>query len=133
MRTFKLTIVTPDGLAFSADVESVLVRTSEGDAEFLAGHADFIASLSVGRTRIIEDGKTHLASSAGGFITVKGGEVKMVCTTFELADTIDLERAKAAKERAEKSIAAAKSAHDIAVAEAKLKRALNRISVATTR
>ena len=133
MRAFKLTIVTPDGLAFSGDVESVLVRTSDGDVEILAGHADFITSLSIGRTRILIGDKTRFASSAGGFITVKGGEVKMVATTFEFADDIDLERAKRAKENAQNKLESAKTKHEILIAEAKLKRALNRISIATSK
>ena len=65
---------------------------------------------------------------------VKGGEVKVVATTFEFAEDIDLERAEAAKARAEAAIEAAeKAAKDektILIAKAKLKRALTRISVA---
>lgn len=133
MRAFKLTVVTPDGLAFSGEIESVLVRTTDGDVEILAGHADFLAAITIGRTRIIEGGKSRLASSAGGFITVKEGEAKMVCTTFEFAENIDIARAKAAKERAEEKLSSAKTKHEIAVAETKLKRALNRLSVGGTR
>ena len=133
MRAFKLTIVTPDGLAFSGEAESILVRTTDGDVEILKGHADFLATLSIGRTRIIEGGKSRLASSAGGFITVTAGEVKMVATTFEFAEDIDLSRARVAKERAEAKLSSAKTKHDVAIAEAKLKRALNRISVASAR
>ena len=40
MKSFKLKIVTPDGLAFDSEVESLLVRTHDGDVEFLAGHID---------------------------------------------------------------------------------------------
>ena len=133
MRAFKLTIVTPDGLAFSGEAESILVRTTDGDVEILRGHADFLATLSIGRTRIIEGGKARLASSAGGFITVTAGEVKMVATTFEFAEDIDLSRARVAKERAEAKLSSAKTKHDVAIAEAKLKRALNRISVGSSR
>ncbi|MBO5906651.1 MAG: ATP synthase F1 subunit epsilon [Clostridia bacterium] len=133
MRAFKLTVVTPDGLAFSGEAESILVRTTDGDVEILRGHADFLATLSIGRTRIIEGGKSRLASSAGGFITVTAGEVKMVATTFEFAEDIDLSRARVAKERAEAKLSSAKTKHDVAIAEAKLKRALNRISVGSER
>ena len=133
MRAFKLTVVTPDGLAFSGEAESILVRTTDGDVEILAGHADFLATLSIGRTRIIEGGKARLASSAGGFITVTGGEVKMLATTFEFAESIDITRARAAKERAEAKLNTAKTKHEIAIAEAKLKRALNRINVGCAR
>ena len=62
MRPFNLEIVTPDGLVFSGEVESLLVRTDDGDAEILAGHADFLASLSTGRARLIIGGNAKFAS-----------------------------------------------------------------------
>ena len=57
----------------------------------------------------------------------------MVATTFEYAEAIDLDRAKAAEERAKQSIAAANEEKEIALARVKLARALNRISVAEKR
>ena len=134
MRAFKLTIVTPDGLAFSGEAESILVRTTDGDVEILRGHADFLATLSIGRTRIIEGGKSRLASSAGGFITVTAGEVKMVATTFEFAEDIDAARAEASYQWAQ-AVLDNKNASEteVKLAEAKLRRALVRRSVASTK
>ncbi len=131
MKSFQLEIVTPDGIEYSGKAQSLLVRTDTGDVEILAGHADFIAALDTGRTRIrYEDGKSRFASSSGGFITVNREGVKLVATTFEFADEIDLKRAKVAAERAERAIEAAKTERDEKVARAKLARALNRINVA---
>lgn len=130
MRSFHIEIVTPDGLAYSGEIESILLRTTEGDVEILAGHADYMAALGIGRVRMLIGAETKLASSQGGFISVKGGRVQMVATTFEFRDDIDLERAKAAKENAEAALKDAKTKSEISLAEAKLKRALNRISVA---
>ena len=45
MKPFHLEIVTPDGLAYSGEVESLLIRTDDGDVEILCGHADFLASI----------------------------------------------------------------------------------------
>ena len=129
MKEFHLQIVTPDGIAFDGQVESLLVRSEMGDVEILAGHTDLFASLGTGRTRIKTGEESKFASTSGGFISVSGGEVQLVATTFEFADDIDLERAKAAKERAEARIAAAKSDKEIDIAKAKLQRALNRIQV----
>ena len=129
MKEFHLQIVTPDGIAFDGMVESLLVRSEMGDVEILAGHTDLFSSLGIGRTRIKTAGGSRIGSSAGGFLSVAGGMVKLIATTFEFADDIDLERAKAAKERAEARIAAAKTDREIAVAKAKLQRALNRINV----
>ena len=131
MKSFQLEIVTPDGTSFSGEAQSLLVRTDDGDIEILAGHADFFATLGIGRARIkLPDGEDRFASASGGFITVASGKVSLAATTFEFADEIDLSRARAAAERAEKALSIAKSERDERVARAKLARALNRIKIA---
>ena len=130
MRNFHLQIVTPDGLVFDGDAEGILVRTDMGDVEIMAGHADYFATLGVGRAKLTANGTSREASASGGFISVKGGEVRLVSRTFEYADEIDLIRAKAAKERAEEALRRAEDEKSVRVAKAKLARAVNRISVA---
>ena len=130
MKSFNLKIVTPDGLFFDDEVESVLVRTDDGDVEFLAGHIDYMASLGTGRARIKQDGKDRFASVSGGFVTVKSGEVKLVAVTFEFRENIDLARAKAARDTAKANISTASDDKAMKLARAKLQRALNRIDVA---
>jgi F-type H+-transporting ATPase subunit epsilon len=130
VNNFKLKIVTPDGLMFDETVESLLIHTDDGDVEFLAGHIDYMASLSVGRARIKQNGKSRLASVSGGFVTVMGGEVNLIAITFEFSENIDIERAKASAERASSIISSSKDIKAIELAKARLARAFNRISVA---
>ena len=130
MKSFNLKVVTPDGLMFDSEVESLLVRTDDGDVEFLAGHIDYMASLGTGRARIKQDGKDKDASVSGGFVTVKGGEVKLVAVTFEFRENIDLARAKASRDEAKARISESKDDKSLKLAQAKLQRALNRIGVA---
>ena len=130
MRSFHLDVVTPDGSAFSGEAESLLVRTDSGDVEILAGHADYLAALSVGRARIKTADGERAAAISGGFLSVDKKSVKLIATTFEFADEIDVNRAKAAKENAEAAITKAKNDREIAVAKAKLARAMSRISIA---
>ena len=129
MRPYHLEIVTPDGLEFDGQVESLLVHTDDGDMEILAGHADLLATVAIGRARIRVDGVNRFASAAGGFLTVRSGEVKLVATTFEFAEDIDLNRAKAAAEAARKSLETARDEGAERIAKAKLARALNRINI----
>ena len=129
MTPFHLEIVTPDGLAYSGEVESLLVRTDDGDVEILAKHTDFLASLSTGRARLLIQGNAKYASASGGFVSVKDGVVRLVAITFEFAEDIDLDRAKSAKERAEAALKSASGECDERVAKAKLARALSRINV----
>ena len=130
MRSFKLDIVSPDRAMFSGDAERLLVRTSDGDVEILAGHTDLFATLGTGRVKLTAGSEVRYASASGGFLSVKDGVVTLAAITFEFADDIDLERAERAKERAEEAIRAAKDDSAIALAKARLARAVNRINVA---
>ena len=130
MTSYHLLVVTPDGVAFDGECESLLVRTEDGDVEILASHMDYMASLGTGRARILVGGVSKFAAVSGGFLTVKAGEVKLVSVTFEFKENIDLDRALEAKGKAEEKIAAAKDERTLALAKAKLQRALSRIGVA---
>ena len=130
MKSFKLKIVTPDGLAFDSEVESLLVRTHDGDVEFLAGHIDYMASLATGRARIKVDGKDKFASVSGGFVMVKDGEVSMAALTFEFSEDIDVELAKAALDEAKATLSSATDDKTVKLSKAKVQRALTRIGVA---
>ncbi len=130
MKEFHLQIATPDGIRFDGMAESLLVKCELGDVEIMAGHADLFSSLGIGRTRIKSADGTRLASCAGGFLTVVSGDVKMIATTFEFADEINVERALAAKNGAEETIKTSKDELAIEKAKLKLSRALNRIKVA---
>ncbi len=134
MNSFSLKIVTPDGMEFEGMAEEVIVRTTTGDLGILAGHMNCVAPLGMGRATFIIDGQKRYAACIGGILSVSDGAVTLVPTTFEWADEIDLDRAKNAEERA-KQILADKNASntDLIVAEAKLKRALVRKSVADYR
>lgn len=133
MREFNLQVVTPDGTVFDGKAESLILRTDDGDVQILAGHVDYMASLGTGRAKIVTGGTERLASASGGFVTVSGGEVKLVAVTFEFAENIDIERARRAKERAEELIRIAENDKAILVAKAKLRRAVCRIDVASSK
>ena len=130
MSSFHLQIVTPDGSFFDGEANSVVVRTTGGYVSIYPHHTDDIAALDIGRVVVTKDGKPRHAACGGGFLSVEKGEVRLVATTFEYADEIDVARAEAAKARAEARIAAATEERDIKLARAKLSRALNRLHIA---
>ena len=131
MNTFPLLIATPDRNIFEGEAISIRVKTALGDIEILAKHSDMIAAVGTGGARIIfSDESRKTAACSGGILTVRGGGVKLMPTTFEYSDEIDVSRAERARERAEAALAEAKSDADIAVAKAKLSRALSRLSAA---
>lgn len=131
MTPFALKIVTPDGLAFDGQAEELIVRTVSGDMGILAGHINCVAPLGMGRATVMIDGKKRYAACIGGMVSVVDGAVTLVPTTFEWAEDIDLKRAENSAQRA-KQVISDKNASDtqIRLAEARLKRALVRSSVA---
>jgi F-type H+-transporting ATPase subunit epsilon len=120
-------------LSLDGEVKSLLVRTDEGDVEFLAGHADYFAHLAIGRARILTDDGERFASVNGGCVMVSGGSVTLSATTFEFAEDIDVERAKASMDVAQRRLQSAKDERAAQLAKAKLMRAINRINVADLR
>ena len=132
MTPFHLKIVTPDGLLFDGQAEELIVRTTSGDLGILAGHINCVAPLGMGRATIITEGQKRYAACIGGLISVNGGTVNLVPTTFEWAEEIDAARAEASFQRAQnvlKDKSASKT--DIRLAQARLHRALVRKSVAS--
>ena len=132
MTPFPLKIVTPDGLLFDGEAEEILVRTTSGDVAILAGHINYVAPLGMGRAVVISGGNRRTAACIGGMLSVVDGAVTLVPTTFEWAESIDLSRAEASLQRADKILHdKASSDTDLRLAEARLRRALVRKSVAS--
>ena len=134
MSGFPLKIVTPDGLKFDGIAQSLTVRTTTGDMGFLAGHRDCIAPLGMGRATVVVDGEKRYAACIGGMVSMVGGKATLVPTTFEWSEDIDISRAERSLERAEKILQEKSTSQtDIRLAEARLRRALVRKSVAQSK
>ncbi len=131
MNTFSLTIVTPDGVQFDGQAEELVVRTTTGDMGIMAGHINCVAPLGMGMATVLAEGQKRFGACIGGMVSVLNGQVRLVPTTFEWSDKIDLSRAKASGERAKTVLTDKTSTNtDLRLAEARLKRALIRQSVA---
>lgn len=134
MTSFSLKIVTPDGLIFDGEAEELVVRSTTGDVAVLAKHTNFVTPLGMGRAIIVSGGIRRTAACIGGMLSVVNGSVTLVPTTFEWSDKIDLERADAAYQRANAVLKNPQaSENDLKLAEAKLRRALVRKSVASNK
>ena len=134
MTPFSLKIVTPDGVRFDGQAEELIVRTTTGDMGILAGHINCVAPLGMGRATVIVDGLKRYAACIGGMVSVVDGTVSLVPTTFEWSESIDVARAERSMERAQAVLDNKASADtDIVMAKARLRRALIRKDVGTTK
>jgi len=86
----------------------------------------------MGMATILMDGKKRYGACIGGMLSVMDSKATLVPTTFEWADEIDAARVEASYERAQNVLHNKDaSSTDIQLAEARLRRALVRKSVAT--
>ena len=126
-----LEVVTPDRLVLSTEADVVVCPGVEGQFGVLAGHIPFLSALEIGEMYYRKGGQTEYLAVSGGFAEVTGEKVTIVAESAEKGREIDMERAKRAQERAEKRLAAAKTAEiDWARAEAAMRRSLMRTKVA---
>ena len=134
MTPFSLRIVTPDGMEYDGQAEELIVRTTSGDMGILAGHVNCVAPLGMGRATVVIDGKPRYAACIGGMLSVVDSKVTLVPTTFEWADEIDVPRVDASYDKAQRILQNKDaSATDVKLAEARLRRALVRKSVASSK
>jgi F-type H+-transporting ATPase subunit epsilon len=126
----QLEVVTPDRLVTSEAVDIVMAVGTLGEFGILANHVPFLTPLQAGELRYRKDNQLEHMVVTGGFAEVSNNKVTILAEAAEKAKEIDLDRARRARERAEKRLAQAKSeAIDYARAEAALKRALLRLNV----
>ncbi|MFQ6093344.1 MAG: F0F1 ATP synthase subunit epsilon [bacterium] len=130
-KSFTLTIVTPEREVFRGQVVSVVAPGSEGSFGVLAHHAPLISGIEVGVLSFrLPDGEGALVALGGGFAEVKGNEMTVLVASAEQAGEIDVARAEAAKQRAERRLAERETQTDKPRAKLALQRALTRLRVA---
>lgn len=127
---FKLSIITPEKIFYEGETSRLIVRTTEGDLGILAHHTSLVSSLPSGPMQIMqEDGSFRTAALSSGILKIGGNKVSIIANAVEWADEIDIEWAKRSEADARTKLETLKDKHQLDLAELKLKRALNRISV----
>ena len=124
---FHVELVSPERILYSGEADMVVCRAADGEIAFLTGHAPFLGALGIGPVKIVKpDGGQELAAVHGGFVEVRDNRVIILSDVAELASQIDTDRARQAKEAAERRTMEG----DDAECEASLRRAHVRLAVA---
>jgi F-type H+-transporting ATPase subunit epsilon len=125
-----LEVVTPSKAVVSEEAQIVVAPGSEGEFGVLKGHTTFLTSLKIGTLRYKDaSGQEKLVFINGGFAEALPNKVTILADSAERKEDIDIERAKQAKERAEKRLTTKAENVDSVRAEAALRRAVYRLSV----
>jgi F-type H+-transporting ATPase subunit epsilon len=122
-------LVSPEQVLYEGDAEMVVARTlAGGEIAFLKGHAPFLGALSAAPVRVIlEGGQQEKFAVHGGFVEVSDDHVIILSDVAELQQEVDVNRAAAAKARAEEVLRQEPGDFD---AQQALQRAETRLEVA---
>ncbi len=124
-------IVTAEQLVYSQEgVDEVVAPGAEGEFAILPQHAAFITTLAPGEIRIIKGDAEEAMAITGGFFEVANDRVVVLADAAERVEEIDVERAEAARRRAEEALQEGGEVADLAQTEASLRHALVRLKVA---
>ena len=128
--TYMLDIVTPDKSFYNGEVDMTIIRTSTGDMGILRDHEPTVAPLSIGAIRIKIGEQMQEAACSSGFVNIEEDHVTIITDAAEWAGEIDVERARAAAERAKERLEGQGQGVDVGRAKVSLTRAMNRVHVA---
>lgn len=127
---FELKIIEPDGMFYEGQASFLEFASVMGEMGVYANHIPLTTILAPGVVKIHNDGQVKKAAVMGGFIEIQKDRITVMAENAEWPYEIDVERAKAAKKRAEERLQKKETGLDTARAEAALKRAMARIGAA---
>ncbi|CAI2580957.1 ATP synthase epsilon chain [Apilactobacillus kunkeei] len=129
-----VSIVTPDGKVYEReDARLVIVRTKSGQLGIMPNHVPVIASLEVDEVKVKSGSDVDEIAVNGGFVEFSNNNLTVIADSAEKQGDIDVDRASAARDRAQKALEIARQKHDnqeILRNQVALRRAINRIHVA---
>ena len=130
MSTLLLEIVTPERKVYAQNVEMVVVKGVLGELGILPNHIPMVTPLKIAPVRAKRDGKEDIIAVHGGFMEVRKDKVVILAESAELPEDIDVERAEAARRRAEERLRAKQEGVDFQRAQVALQKALVRLQTA---
>ncbi len=127
--TLKLEIVTPDAVAYSADVNMVTLPAVEGQIGVLPHHIPLLTQVVPGEMIVRKDGRDTFLAVGEGLVEITGDRVSIVTDMAVAAENIDEARAEEARQRAAARLRDKISDEEVATVNATLVRALAQLKV----
>lgn len=121
---FHLEVISPDGIQFTGEAESVTLPTLLGEITILPNHASLSTKLIEGEIKITSGGKiTHIAVS-GGFFEITNNQGQVLSDFAIRAESIELAKAEERKREAEAKLSEKKDTFDTKIIERDLQRSI---------
>ncbi len=127
--TFYIEIITPSRTFYTGDVEMIVLKTPEGEMGIMKDHMPMVVAVAIGPLRILKDGKWLEAVLSEGFMEIMRDKTVILTDTAEWPNEIDINRAKAAEERARERLQSQLSRVEYMQSQAALQRAITRLKV----
>jgi len=100
-------LVSPERLLFQGEAKLVVARTSDGEIGFEPGHIPFVGTLLPAPVKVISpEGDEQLIAVHSGFVELSNDHLTLLSDVSELAQDIDVDRARAALDRADMALSA---------------------------
>lgn len=130
----RLEVVTPEKSVVSESAKIVMAPGTLGEFGVLSGHTPFLTTLKTGSLKYQDEGgRERFIFVSGGFAEALPDRVTVLAESAERRKDIDIERARAAAQRAEQRLQGVEQDIDFVRAKAALLRAISRIQLAETR
>jgi len=130
--TFTLEVRTPARQGVHEAVNEAQIPVLGGYVGVLPGHTPLLAELGIGELSYHVGNRVFSCTAMGGFVEVLADRVIVLANSAERAEEINVSRAEAARDRAQKRLATPNDPNvDWKRAEASLARAQTRLQVAS--
>lgn len=129
MSKIHIKVIQPTNIRIDAEYDHIIVPGVDGDFGISFDHTPFITKVRTGVLQLFQNDKSDDFAIHDGFVTVENNIVTIICDTIEKKDEIDIARAKASKERAEKRLKSSEGNINFRRAEGSLKKSLVRLEL----
>lgn len=127
--SFYVEILTPEKRFFTGDIETLILKTPNGEMGVLANHTPMVSAVAIGIIRIKQDGEWLDAVLSEGFMEIKNDKTVILVDTAEWPDEIDINRASEAQERAAERLQSKLSYQEYMQSKAAIARAAERLKI----
>jgi len=125
-----LEIITPEKIVFKDEIDEAIIPTVNGEIAILPYHIGLVTQVAPGELIIKKNNRRQSIAITEGFLEVNNNHISILANYAIQTDNINVEKAKVAKERAEKLMKEKASDRDFRIAEGELRKAILELKVA---